>query len=410
MFTLMGIEFKKFIRNKKFLVGLAFLIAIFILMFFLIVCVRPKRVGVKNTIDKMQKYVNELEEKGNQEKDKGAVAVSSAYDKLLKEGKEFLEVEKMKADPNIPWRKKVERDIKSSQDNLKRNSELHPDAEHSELSNIRLKKYYLDHNIPYDYDDKITAFNNFPDTIRIIATFGLFIIVGVMASNVVSGENKPATIKLLLTKPIKRWKVILSKFIVAVVTVNLIILLLEFIYFILVGLIFGFGDASLPVLTDVKYRVVEAAYIAQEGGAVVPYAGSGVLISTGSLIVKMLILQVLGVTSTIAFCFLMAVVIKNPNNSMILSLILIAFTHAIFNIKVNDYSMQRLKPATVLDRFLAVLFPIYHNSIDVVSGRINRVLAVDFITFKFSVILLLVWIGVCYGITHVVFVKKDVLA
>lgn len=56
----------------------------------------------------------------------------------------------MKVDPNIPWRKKVERNIKSSQENLNRNSELHPDTEHLELSNIRLKKYYLDHNIPYD--------------------------------------------------------------------------------------------------------------------------------------------------------------------------------------------------------------------------------------------------------------------
>lgn len=89
MFTLIGIEFKKFIRNKKFLVGLALMISIFIFMFFLTVCVKPKRVGVKNTIDKMQKYVNELEEKGNQEKDKGLVAVSSAYDKLLKEEKNF---------------------------------------------------------------------------------------------------------------------------------------------------------------------------------------------------------------------------------------------------------------------------------------------------------------------------------
>lgn len=227
-----------------------------------------------------------------------------------------------------------------------------------------------------------------------------------MVSHVVSGENKPATIKFLLTKPIKRRKVILSKFIVSVVTVNLMILLLEFMYFTLIGLIFGFGDASLPFLGEVKYRIVDAIHIKKLRGAIVPEVGSGVLIFTGSLIVKILILQVLGVTSTIAFCFLMAVVIKNPNNSMILSLILIAFTHTIFNIKVNDYSMQRVKPDTALDWLLAVLFPIYHNSIDIVSGCINRVLGVNFITFKFSVILLLVWIGVCYGITHVVFVKK----
>lgn len=245
---------------------------------------------------------------------------------------------------------------------------------------------------------------------RVLGQFGLLVMVGIMVSHVVSGENKPATIKMLLTKPIKRWKIILSKFIVAVVTVNLIILLLEFISFILLGLIFGFGDASLPVFTDVKYRVVEAAYIAQERGAVVPYAGSGVLISAGSFIVKMLILQVLGVTASIAFCFLMATIIDNTNVSMGLSLIFIAFTHAMINLKIKAYYIQRLKPATVLDKLLVFLFPTYHASLGVIKGSINKNLAVDFITFKFSVILLLVWIGVCYGITHVVFVKKDVVA
>ncbi len=37
MFTLIGIEFKKFIRNKKFLIGLALIVSVFIFCFFIIV-------------------------------------------------------------------------------------------------------------------------------------------------------------------------------------------------------------------------------------------------------------------------------------------------------------------------------------------------------------------------------------
>ncbi|WP_102401659.1 ABC transporter permease subunit [Haloimpatiens massiliensis] len=408
MFTIMGIEFKKFIRSKKFLVAMGLMIANCTLCLMLTAFLMPKRVGVQNGIKARKKYINKLEEQGNLKKYKGASSsVNSAYEKILREEKAFLKVMEMHADKSIPWQQKLHEDIKFSQDNLKRNPYLHPSAKHSELSNIRIKRYYLENNIPYDYDENITSFSTFPDELRLLGVFGLLIMVGIMVSHVVSGENKPPTIKFLLTKPVKRWKVILSKFIVVVVTVNVVILIIEFINFLLIGVLFSFGDPSIPVLVDVKYRIVDAAHIAEVRGAVVPYVGSGTLISTGSLIVRMLIIQTLGVTASIAFCFLLSTIIENTSVSLTLSLIFIGFTHAIINLKT--YTIERLKPATVLDKLLIFLFPTYHDSLDIITGKMNDYLSVDFITFKFSIILLLVWIVVCYGISHLVFVRKDIV-
>lgn len=149
MFTIMGIEFKKFIRSKKFLVAMGLMIANCTLCLMLTAFLMPKRVGVQNGIKARKKYINKLEEQGNLKKYKGASSsVNSAYEKILREEKAFLKVMEMHADKSIPWQQKLHEDIKFSQDNLKRNPYLHPSAKHSELSNIRIKRYYLENNIP----------------------------------------------------------------------------------------------------------------------------------------------------------------------------------------------------------------------------------------------------------------------
>lgn len=45
-----------------------------------------------------------------------------------------------------------------------------------------------------------------------------------VASDIVSGERTTGTIKMLLTRPVRRWKVLMSKLIALLMFVSLIIL------------------------------------------------------------------------------------------------------------------------------------------------------------------------------------------
>lgn len=411
MIRLIQIEFQKFIRRKKFLIALIILILCCIFCLGAAVLSASKYNGVENEIKATEKYIKTLEEQGNLENDKGAsTAVSNGYTKIINDMKGRLAILKRNADESIPWQQRLKEDIQYSKYNLEKNYGMPPMGKFQELSNIMLKQYYLNKNIPYDYNKKISSFYIMPDLIRIFSTIGLLIIVGIMVLDVVSGENKPATIKLLASKPIERWKIILSKFIVCVVVVNVIVLLLELIMFIVIGLIFGFGDPSLPIVAGIKYDIAAPGNIQELKSAVNPVLSSGILLSQGTALIKILILQVLAITASIAFCFLCSTAIQNSSNSTGVGLILIAFSYAAILLKVNAKSMYRVKPAAVFDKVLAFLFTSQYDGLDIVTGRINESLAINFIDFRFSVMVLLIWIVVCYLVSHIIFVRKDILA
>ncbi|GLC29419.1 ABC transporter permease [Clostridium omnivorum] len=411
MIRLIQIEFQKFIRRKKFLIALIILILCCMFCLGAAVLSASQYNGVENEIKATEKYIKTLEEQGNLENDKGAsTAVSNGYTKIINDMKGRLAILKRTADESIPWQQRVKEDIQYSKYNLEKNDGMPPMGKFQELSNIMLKQYYLNKNIPYDYNKKISSFNIMPDLIRIFSTIGLLIIVSIMVLDVVSGENKPATIKLLATKPIERWKIILSKFIVCVVIVNVIILLLELIMFIFIGLIFGFGDPSLPIVAGIKYDIVAPGNIQELKSAVNPVLSSGILLSQGTVLLKILILQILAITACISFCFLCSTAIQNSSNSTGAGLVLIAFSYAAILLKVNAKAMYRVKPATIFDKVLAFLFTSQYDGLDIVTGKINESLAINFIDFRFSVLVLLIWIVVCYSVSHIIFVRKDILA
>jgi ABC-2 type transport system permease protein len=411
MVKLIQIEFQKFIKRKKFIIAFILLMLCSAFCLGSVLITAPKYKGVQNQIKSTEKYVKTLEEQGNLEKDKGAsTAVASGYNKIVKDMTAKLTILKRSADETIPWQQRVKEDINYSKENLEKNPGMPPIGKFQELSNIMLKQYYLNNNIPYDYSEKISSFNTMPDLIRIFSTIGLLIIASIMVLDVVSGENKPATIKLLATKPIERWKIILSKFIVCVVAINVIILILELIMFIFIGLFFGFGDPSLPIVAGVKYDIAAPEYIQVLKSAVNPVLSSGLLLSQGAVLLKILILQTLTITACIAFCFLCSTVIQNSSTSTGVGIVFIAFSFAAILLKVNANAMYRVKPATAFDKVLAFLFTSQYDGLDIVTGKINESLAINFITFKFSVIVLLIWIVLCYVISHIVFVKKDILA
>ncbi|MEG0671184.1 ABC transporter permease subunit [Clostridium sp.] len=403
MIKLIEIEFEKFIKRKSFYIALILFTIIFIVSMVIYTYRGVKVMDPQHYIDNLKKQINQYEE----QKVAGDKKYVKTYEKFINDFK--LEVNNLEImqDESIPWEERVQIDIEFSKDKTKRLKAV-PSIVEAERSNILLKEYYLENNIPYDYSNKLEAFDLIPDMLYSVGFLGLFIIVGVMVVDVVAGENKPATIKFLVTKPIERWKIIFAKFLVSVVVINILILVFEAIYFIILGFIFGFGDPSLPVLAGTTYTSVAPAYVEEIKSITKPILGSTVLISQGTLIVKVLIIQGLGITACISFCLLCSTIIENAGIATGVAITSIVLTQGITLQRFTN--MNYLEKSSSINKVLPFLFPSYYDCRGVVSGKMNEVLGVTFINFNFVVMVMLGWIVICYGISHMIFVKKDITA
>jgi ABC-2 type transport system permease protein len=80
------------------------------------------------------------------------------------------------------------------------------------------------------------------------------LLIAVVGADLVSSEQSSGTIKLLLTRPVPRWKILTSKLIALVMFVSLITVMIGVICYFVSGSVFGFHGWDEPVL--VGYRIV----------------------------------------------------------------------------------------------------------------------------------------------------------
>ncbi|WP_462409661.1 ABC transporter permease subunit [Neobacillus sp. Marseille-QA0830] len=111
---------------------------------------------------------------------------------------------------------------------------------------LQQKQYYLDHDINPSEPGAPTFMRIFLEN-----SIDLFIplMVMVIASDLVSSEHSMGTVKLLLTRPVKRWKVLMSKYITLCFAISLIIAIAGILSFIISGFVFGYKGWDAPILT-----------------------------------------------------------------------------------------------------------------------------------------------------------------
>ncbi|MCS1350020.1 ABC transporter permease [Mechercharimyces sp. CAU 1602] len=111
---------------------------------------------------------------------------------------------------------------------------------------IQQQQYYLDHDINPTAPGAPTFVRGFIE--EGVALF-LPLLMVVVASDLVSSEYAGGTIKLLLTRSIRRWQVLASKYIALVLTVSMILAVTLLFSYLVSGLIFGYSGWTMPVLT-----------------------------------------------------------------------------------------------------------------------------------------------------------------
>jgi ABC-2 type transport system permease protein len=125
---------------------------------------------------------------------------------------------------------------------------------------VQQLQYYLDRDVDPNSPNGVTFTRGFINN-----AISLFIplLVMAIASDIVSSERSGGTIKMLLTRPVKRWKVLTSKLIALALFVSLIILSTIVLAYLISGFVFGFGGWDMPVFTgfQIQGSEVDISYV-----------------------------------------------------------------------------------------------------------------------------------------------------
>src|SRR5437763_11164526 len=121
----------------------------------------------------------------------------------------YSQYRRLRENRNRNWRAEIQQQVASYQNTLRR-GRINETWARSLRAEINRLQFYLDHDID---PNKPTA----PIFVRTFANVAGFLLlpllVGILGSDIVSAENAEGTDKLLLTRPVRRWKILTSKMI-----------------------------------------------------------------------------------------------------------------------------------------------------------------------------------------------------
>jgi ABC-2 type transport system permease protein len=244
-------------------------------------------------------------------------------------------------------------------------------------------------------ENKLNGFTYLKDLFTILGAIFLAAGIAIFSSDMVSGEYTPATMKFLLIQPVSRGKVLFAKYITVLISVVTAIFSVEGISYLIMGIIFGFGNSKNPVITGARYMFDMSK---TEGGMhpmkIVP--GSQYLTNTGSFTVKVLLFQLLFMIAVTTFVFMISTVFKSSMVSMAVSTIVIV----VFSIVQNIPGTTKIAP---------YFFTMYGDGANLLNGSYSMSLKQPNLTPTFGIIVLIIWTVVSYIIAHTAFVKKDIL-
>ncbi|WP_018755409.1 ABC transporter permease [Paenibacillus terrigena] len=151
------------------------------------------------------------------------------------------------------WRHTLQQQITDNQNSLA--SDRVPE-EWKKFRRIMVQQwqYYLDHDVDPSSPNGVTFVKSFMEN-----SSSLFIplLVMAIASDIVSSERTTGTIKMLLTRPVRRWRILLSKLLTLTIFVGLIILTTFVLSYLISGSVFGYNGWNQPVFTGFQITGVE---------------------------------------------------------------------------------------------------------------------------------------------------------
>ncbi|MCM3570682.1 ABC transporter permease [Neobacillus mesonae] len=268
------------------------------------------------------------------------------------------------------WEQQVSQEIKQDQKQI---SELPPTAVNVKKNLERkaaVNQYRLDHKIPPVNGTTGWTFIN--DSSGLISFAGLFTII--IAAGIVASEFGWGTVKLLLIRPIKRYKILFSKY-MTVILFDLFMLAVLFVSAAVLGFaLFGTGDGNNVHLAYSNGTVVEQNMLLY--------------------LIKTYLLTSIDVIMITTMAFMISAVFRNSSLAVGLSIFLLLMGGTVTSLIASRYDWAKyiLFANTDLTQ--------YFDGVPLVEGM----------TAGFSIVMLLIYFFVFQLLAFGIFTKRDVAA
>lgn len=143
---------------------------------------------------------------------------------------------------------------------------LKDDTEKQKAILLYSTEHHIPHDLVYDkttfYGSQIYDYWTSKSAVNLIFHLSLVVLllVAITSSGIVSKEHSSGTIKNLITAPVKRWKILLSKFIYLILHMYILWFIALILLSLYAGFRYGFGDLISPKLVYFNGKVIEINY------------------------------------------------------------------------------------------------------------------------------------------------------
>lgn len=271
-----------------------------------------------------------------------------------------------KTTEDIKWQESEQNAINNYKDMMKGDDVSAEDKKYFE-EQIAISEYRLANDVPSQEDGNVVSFMSFTGNMLTLVT--LFTII--VAASIVSSEFATGTIKMLLTRPVSRAKILTSKLLTTFIF-GLFLFVVNVVVSALVGLIL-FGGATGVELEIVNGQVVEKAIWND--------LAYHYLLSGGDFVMSML------------FAFLVGSVFRSSSLAIGLTMFL-SFTGGMIVMFLSKYKIVKYVWLTHSD------LTQYERSSSILDG----------ITMPFSLTILAIYAVLFLLISYISFMKRDVTA
>ncbi|AAK78130.1 ABC-2 type transport system permease protein [Clostridium acetobutylicum] len=331
----------------------------------------------------------------SKEKNIKDATLKQQYDQQISQlDEQIKQYQQSKNQGNSNWKKQLKNTIDSLKDEKNQAADITENtAKESYNKQIVFYQYLLNHNIKPQDNNSLSTFQLLQSLLKLIGYILIPIIIAIFSADIVSGEYTPPTIKVLLSKPASRAKILASKFIASAISCIAIILLIELITYLITGIAYGFDNPSYPVLVGTKY-MNSGIKLTQDSTGLIPILGSSYVIPLWQFLIEMFLFQILFIIGCCSFFLLLSVVLRSSVLSMTLSIMIVIALNIISQI-------------SALHVIMPFLFTNYGSPYDILTNSIPSTSGLTFTTAIFGVIYLIIFTILCYGIANYSFKKKD---
>ncbi|MGH4123539.1 MAG: ABC transporter permease subunit [Clostridium sp.] len=397
MLNLVRNEMIKLIHSKKYIIFLCFIILILIFKGF-------------NIYNSALKFKPETRIKDNQQI-LLELKTSLAGNTLSKEKKSnyVIQIKSLEEENKVlkyemsttstDWKLSTQKRIQALKES-KENSSMALDENRLEETDAQIKyyNYYLENSIEPPKAYQVTAHKDIIKMLSFMNVIFLPLLITFLCSDIISGEHASNTIKMLLTKPVKRTSIFNSKFIGATIVCISTICILEMVAFLILGIMFKFGNPLYPTIIGTRYTLGTSVFTGDIQAIAI--RGTSYILPVWKVSVITALYQILYIMICVIFSMAISTFFISNILSLITSVMPVAFLSLI----------TFMTPLGFLSKVYPLLFTTFSNPLDLLTGDLAMKLSNPLINFKTGIFVIIVWGIICYSLSLKKFAGRDVLA